>query len=182
MEDWPSQKSRKEDSTICRAWTQKSGSNDFNMPRHAQSTITKGMDVVGTSTSHLCTMHTESKQPTCLAVGITDFQEPPPLDNPAKQGKTLDKLINLLPTFDKQDYGTQARNDKTIDNLISRLIASEGHFKLSWLLSQKASIAKLDTSHQIMISQKACTAVDKPSRLLATKQNLGPNTGQFMVE
>jgi hypothetical protein len=101
----------------------------------------------------------ESEEPTRFAVGVTNLQAPPPPGASAKRGETIDELIDQLQPHGKQEYGTQAGKNETIDGLIGRLTTSEGLHKRSWVLAQKAKHLQPDPRHATILTE-VCTAQD----------------------
>ena len=101
--------------------------------------------------------------------------------SPDKRGETIDKLIMRLPPHGRQGCITNTRDDETIDEHIKRIPTSEGLYKMSWILAQKAESLELDKYQHKIIRAKARSAVDRAMRLLAIELSIGPDTIEHVV-
>ena len=101
---------------------------------------------------------------------------------PGKRGETIEELFKKLMSHGKPDCVTHLRKDETIDEAINRITTSEGHYKMYWMLSQKAQPnADLGTDRQKVLKMKTRKAVDMAMHLLAIELNLGRHSLELSV-
>ena len=98
-----------------------------------------------------------------------------------KQLKAIDKLIMQLPPHSGQSCITNIWDNETIDELIDRIQTSEGLYKLSWILSQKANSPELDKNQREITMAKARSASDRAMHLVAIEQSKVPNTIEHTI-
>ena len=93
----------------------------------------------------------------------------------------MDKLIMRLPPHVRQGCITNTRDNETIEEHIKRIPTSEGLYKMSWILAQKAESLELDKYQREITRAKARSARDRAMRLLAIELSIRPDTIEHVV-
>ena len=89
-----------------------------------------------------------------------------------KMSNIIDKLIMQLPPHSRQGCISNARDDKTIDEIISRISTSKGLYKMHWLLTEEAKSKELNDDERKLIKSKGESAKTKGMNLLAKEKNI----------
>ena len=89
-----------------------------------------------------------------------------------KMSNIIDKLIMQLPPRSRQGCISNARDDKTIDEIISRISTSKGLYKMHWLLTGETKSKELNDDERKLIKSKGQSAIKKGMTLLAKEKNI----------
>ena len=89
-----------------------------------------------------------------------------------KMSNIIDKLIMQLPPHSRQGCITNARDDQSIDEIISRISTSKGLYKMHWLLTEEVKSKELNDNERKLIESKGRSAINKGMNLLAREKNI----------
>ena len=96
-----------------------------------------------------------------------------------KMSNIIDKLIMQLPPQSRQGYISNARDDQTIDDIISLISTSKGLYKMHGLLTVEAKSKELNDDERKLIKLKGESAKTKGMNLLAKEKNVSQQSKEI---